>query len=125
MPEIDSSKFPRLYRAISRRAWINQISAAFRLKEGEDALSVILWSDCTKDACDAQLNTCFGEFVLETQSVNNLGLRVEPDLPEASDYRENHANIFGLPPYGSNEKEIEDIISALEEKIIGTQHRPK
>lgn len=123
MSEIDSQQHPFLYRAIGKKGWLNQWSAAFRLKKGETSLSVILKADCSASRCEALLNTCFGEFKLTTQGISDKGLRVMHDLPNDPEYREIHANVFGLPEYGSDDKLIEDCATALAELVAETNLR--
>jgi hypothetical protein len=73
MPDVSPLEYPLLYRAIRSKWWIAQRSAGFRLRLNEIGLSVILSAKCTKYVCDAEQNTCFGEFVLETLAVIKVG----------------------------------------------------
>lgn len=95
MPDVSHLEHPYLYRAIRSKAWISQMSAAFRLRMDEAGLSVILLANCTREVCDAGQNKCFGELVLETLAVVTRGRRVEQGAP-------NHAEILGLPSYESD-----------------------
>lgn len=102
MPDTDASQYPYIYRAIAKKGWYdvtNQVvtTAAFVYRPNEQELSVVKTVDCTRERCDARLNTCFGEFILETERVRGLGLAVLDDAPEADDYWENHASIMGIP----------------------------
>jgi len=122
MPDISSSDYPNLYRAIRSRRWLNVRSMAFKLRPAgesrpiEKALSMIVSADCTKEVCQAQQNTCFGEFALETLEVTRRW-RVELTGP-------NHAEIQGLPLFGSDELAIEDAASDLVDLITEVRLRP-
>jgi hypothetical protein len=60
------------------------------------------------------MRECYGEFVLETESVRALGLGVVDDDADSPDYQDNHAEITGLPPY-ENKKLAEDRAGELTE----------
>ena len=123
MPETDAAGHPNpnIYRAILKRSWCDVRSGrvsseAFKLREMESGLSVLKAGGCSTDICLAKLNQCFGEFVLQTASVKNLGLRVVDDDPNAPDFSENHAEIIGIPtnPTTLEEmKQVEDFASNL------------
>lgn len=102
MPRTDSQRYPCIYRAITKKRWYQLgerriLSAAFMLKEKETGLSVLKTVGCSRDNCLATLNECYGEFVLETERVRDLGLEVDDDEPDAPNYSPNHAEITGLP----------------------------
>ncbi len=64
------------------------------LRPTEVGLSVLKRvRDCSPDVCLAGLNECFGEFILETQRVLGLELRVLEDEEENPAFSENHAEI--------------------------------
>ena len=129
MPDISHTECPFLFRAIKSRRWLALWSVAFRLRQAtetrpaETGLSVILSANCTRLVCDAGQSTCFGEFVLETLVVASRW-RVEPDDPEDPTYSANHANIVGLPLYGSDELAIEEAASDLSDLVVSVQNRP-
>jgi len=112
MPDTDSSLHPHIYRAISKRGWYDVIgqavtTAAFEYRSGEQEISVVKTVNCTTERCDGRLNTCFGEFILETDRVRELGLRVEDDDPDMQAYWENHASILGIPVNPDTEEEAQ------------------
>jgi hypothetical protein len=102
MPETDSAQHPNLYRAITKKRWYDATSrkvssAAFILRSRETGLSVLKAVGCSREICHAGLGECFGEFVLQTIRVRDLGLAVVDDEPDALDFSENHAEITELP----------------------------
>jgi hypothetical protein len=117
MPDVPHLKHPLLYRALRNKRWIPQKSTAFRLRPTEVGLSVILLASCTKDVCDAQQNSCFGELVLETLAIMTSGRRVEQTA-------RNHGEILGLPPYEADELVKEEAASELADLVISVQLRP-
>lgn len=129
MADVSHLDHPSLYRAIKTRSWLTQWSAAFKLRApreqrpAETGLSVILSSNCTRLVCAAEQSRCFGELVLETQSVT-ARWQVELDEPEDPTYSPNHANILGLPLYGSDDLAIEETASALADMVTSVQNRP-
>src|SRR5437588_9108143 len=113
MPDTDPAQFPNIYRAITRKSWYNAATrkvshAAFILRTQEAGLSVLKAVGCSRDICLASQRDCFGEFVLETTRVRNLGLRVVDDRPNAPDFSENHAEITNIPtsPVTFEEKKL-------------------
>src|SRR2546428_12877583 len=102
MPETEPAKYPNIFRAIAKKHWYDADSRtisgfAFKLRSGETGLSVLKTVGCSPERCLAGLNQCFGEFLLETNSVQALGLSVVDDDPEVPDFDENHAEIIGIP----------------------------
>ena len=90
--------------------------AAFVLRMGETGLSVLKAVRCSREVCDAGQRVCFGEFVLETIQVRELGVRVVDDDPDAADFSENHAEIVDLPfsPATDEERRLaEDLATDL------------
>lgn len=122
MPDTDSSLHPYLYRAIRKHRWYDRanrqvLSVAFenRLSD-EGKLSVLKSVNCARELCNAGLNECYGEFVLETDSVQELGLGVLDDELGTEDYSENHASIVGIPVHPETDEDIkraEDLRSGL------------
>jgi hypothetical protein len=117
MPDTDPVENPNIYRAISKKRWYvaaeqRVLSAAFLLRAGERGISVLKRDGCSVDVCRADLGTCEGEFILETQRVLALGLTLWDDEPDDPQFNENHAEILGLPPY-ENPKEAEDAATPL------------
>lgn len=129
MADVSYLDHPSLYRGIKTRSWLTQWSAAFKLRAprenrpAEPSLSVILSPNCTKLVCDAEQSTCFGELVLETRAVT-ARWQVELDEPEDSTHSPNHANILGLPLFGSDDLAIEETASALADMVTSVQNRP-
>ena len=81
MSDTDPAQSPNIYRAITRRSWYDadtrKVShAAFVLRAQDTGLSVLKVVGCSRDICLARQRDCFGEFILETTSVTNLGLRL-------------------------------------------------
>ena len=125
---VDPSQYPFLYRAISRKRYVDKetgeaLADAFFRMGDEDSLSVILSANCSKEVCDATLRTCFGEFVLETQQVMELGLRVICDSPFHPKYSANHANIFMVPFKDDDPQRADDLATELA-AISKVQLRP-
>lgn len=129
MPDVSHLEHPFLYRAVKSKSWFAMRSAAFRLRAAteqrpaETGLSVILSANCTRQVCHAGQSKCFGEFVLETLAVVSRW-RVGLDDPEDLTYSPNHANMLGLPLYGSDELAIEEAATDLSDLITSVQHRP-
>jgi hypothetical protein len=126
MPDTDPVENPNIYRAIKKKRWYvpterKVLSAAFLLKEGEVGLSVLKRVGCAQgdDGCIAHLRECYGEFVLETQNVLDLDLRLVDDDPAGPEFSDNHAEIHGLPPYDTP-KEAEDAATPL--ALMATLH---
>lgn len=123
MPDIDAEQFPNIYRAIRSRRWYDPAtqrvsSAAFVLRDQEIGLSALKGVNCSPQACLAGLNTCFGELALPTERVLNLGLQIVEDEPRAPEFRENHAQIIGIPidrTTPAHVKLAEDFASSLAE----------
>jgi hypothetical protein len=123
MPETDSAQHPAIFRAITKKRWYDAIerrvsSAAFVLRAQETGLSVLKTVGCSREICLARQRDCFGEFVLETNRVRDLGLRVIDDEPDALDFSENHAEITQIPinPTTLEEKRrVEDLATDLAE----------
>jgi hypothetical protein len=123
MPETESTKHPNVFRAIAKKRWYDGVSQrvsseAFKLRTSETGLSVLKSVGCSPQICRAGLGDCFGEFVITTSRVADLGLRVTDDQPNSRDYDENHAEITGLPiaPETLEEKQrVEDLAHDLAE----------
>ncbi len=123
MPETDFAQYPNIFRAISKPRWYDVRSRrvsgeAFKLRSTDTGLSVLKAVDCSRDNCLAGLDRCLGEFVLDTDQVRELGLKVVDDEPDAPNYSENHAEITNIPfnPVTLEEKKrVEDLASALAE----------
>ncbi len=72
---------------------------AFIRRQGEEGLSVLKdVQGCSREVCLAPLETCFGEFVLDTDRVLALNFSVSEDEPDDPTYNENHSEIQGVPP---------------------------
>lgn len=131
MIDVSPSHHPLLYRAIRSRKWFEVKSAAFILRgpnpplrpAAETDLSLILSASCTKEVCDAEQGTCFGEFVLKTEAVVNDGWQVKKDDPAKLHHRPNHASIINLPPFGSPELLIRLAASRLADLVDSVQPR--
>ncbi len=107
------------YDAASQRV----LSAAFVLRGQDTGLSVLKAVGCSPQDCLADLNRCFGEFVVETDRVMGLGLRVVDDEPDAADFSDNHAEIIGIPAGRATPEDVkiaEDFASELAE--LSTLH---
>jgi hypothetical protein len=123
MPETDSAQHPNIFRAILKRRWYDVSSRrvsseAFKLRATETGLSVLKVVGCLRENCIAQLDPCFGEFVLDTNQVRGFGMTVIDDEPDAPDFSENHAEITSIPldPVTLEEKKrAEDLASVLAE----------
>ena len=123
MPETDSAQNPNIFRAILKPRWYDVSSRrvsgeAFKLRSTDTGLSVLKAVGCSLGRCLAGLDPCLGEFVLDTDQVRDLGLRVVDDEPDALDHSENHAEITNIPfnPVTLEEKKrVEDLASALAE----------
>src|SRR5713226_6475228 len=94
MPQTDPTKHAILFRAIAKKGWYEATSGtvsgfAFKLRSRELGLSVLKAAGCSRENCLAGLNHCFGEFLLETNRVRALGLRVVDDEPEDPGFHEN------------------------------------
>jgi hypothetical protein len=128
MSDISPLDHPHLYRAVRSRSWFGQRSLAFKLRganppfraEPEPDLSMITSANCTKAVCDArQTSKCFGELVLETDSVIKDWQVVVSDTVAS-----HHASVLGLPLFGSDDLAIEEAASALADLVTSEQHRP-
>ena len=125
MPDIDATQFPNIYRAIRSRRWYDAAtqrvsSAAFVLRDQEIGLSVLKEVNCSPqpEACIAGLNTCFGELILATERVFEVGLQVAEDEPNDPEFAQNHAQIMGIPTERSTLEDVkiaEDFASLLAE----------
>ena len=124
MSEFEPSRHPFLYRALKKSIWAKQTTLAFKLKEGEGGLSVILAAFCSRQVCAAGLNSCKGELVLETLQILDVGFSIVPDDENAPEYNPNHAEIRGLPPFGGDDKAIEDTASLLSDIVTAVKPRP-
>ncbi len=121
MPETDSAQYPNIFRAISKKRWYDGSSRrvsneAYKLRPADTGLSFLKIVGCAQENCLARLNPCFGEFIIQTNRVIDLGLEVVDDDPEAPDFSENHAEIIGIPvnPMTLEEKKrVEDFASEL------------
>jgi hypothetical protein len=121
MPETDSTQYPRIYRAVTKKRWYDVtsrrvISAAFLLRSRDTGLSVLKTVGCSREKCLAGQRDCYGEFVLETNRVRSLGLGVVDDEPDAPDFSRNHAEINQIPinPTTLEEKRrVEDLATDL------------
>jgi hypothetical protein len=114
-----------IFRAIKKRSWVrNGVSYdAFLLRSdnNETELSVLTKAECYKDKCEMQevFNTCFGEIVLNVDSVRSLGLEV---IPTKLENVPNHASIYKLPPnQGDTEADARSIAIELAEFHIRIQ----
>lgn len=121
MPDFNSSQYPLLYRAISKRGWLEDLTAAFMRKPDEDGLSVLISVNCSVDICSANLNKCFGEYVLPSDGVERLGLTIKLDSPNDPFYSENHAEILGLPLRDADPQMAEYLASLLADLIISSR----
>lgn len=121
MPETDSTQYPHIYRAVTKKRWYDDSSRrvlwlAFRLRPREISLSVLKTIGCSLEACLAGQRDCFGEFVLETNRVRGLGLGVIDDEPDAPDFSPSHAEINQIPINPTTDEEIrraEDLATDL------------
>ena|SRR6266853_7026321 len=121
MPDTDSAQHPNIFRAITKKRWYNASSRrvspwAFRLRSQDAGLSVLKAVGCSREICLAAQRDCFGEVVLQTERVRELGLRVVDDEPAARDFSENHAEITQIPinPMTVEEKQrAEDLATEL------------
>jgi hypothetical protein len=66
----------------------------------------------TQDNCGAAQREGYGEFVLETERIRDLGLGVEDDDPVSTEFSENHAAITGLSRL-EDKKLAEDMATQL------------
>lgn len=118
MPETDPVENPNIYRAISKRRWYvprerRVLSIAFIRRPTDEGVSVLKRVDgCSRDNCLSNLRECFGEFILGTERVLALGLRILDDEPDNPGFSPNHAEIHGLPP-PEDEKAAEDAATPL------------
>src|SRR2546430_16472059 len=123
MSQTDPAKHTNIFRAIAKKRWYDANSGtissfAFKVRSRETGLSVLKAVGCSRADCLAGLNHCFGEFLLETNRVRALGLRVVDDEPEDPGFHENNAEIIGIPiePATVEEKlRVEDLASDLAE----------
>jgi hypothetical protein len=121
MPETDSAQYPNIFRAILKKRWYDVSSRrvsneAFKLRSTDTGLSVLKIVGCAREICLADLNPCFGEFIVQTDRVIDLGLEVVDDDPKAPDFSENHAEIIGIPINSTTleeKKRAEDFASEL------------
>ena len=118
MPDIDPAKHKNIYRAIRTTRWYDTaarrvLSGAFILRPTDEGLSVLKHVEgCSRDVCLADLNRCFGEFILETESVLALEFTIREDEENDPHYSENHAEIRGVPR-PENAKAAEDAATSL------------
>lgn len=87
-----------VFRAIRSSTWIvdGKVSVtAFKLRETDNGkLSILLEANCLNRICSARLNSCWGEILLNSEKVFELGLDIESDpLPDIL----YHAVILNLP----------------------------
>jgi hypothetical protein len=122
MSDFDSSQYPVIYRAISKKGALELPHLAFFRRAGEEGLSVLLAVNCGLATCEANrcfgFNTCYGEYELSTERVQKLGLTIRLDSPDSPDYSENHAEIIGIP--------IDELVTRLEaetwaSKLVDTE----
>lgn len=121
MPETDSTQYPHIYRAVTKKRWYDASSRrvssfAFRLRPREIGLSVLKTVGCSRERCLAGQHDCYGEFVLETNRVRGLGLGVVDDEPDAPDFSSNHAEINQIPINPTTDEETrraEDLATDL------------
>jgi hypothetical protein len=126
-PPVDPVRNPVLYRSISKKKYYrnNEINKEAFIVEGthKDLSTILDKTGCSITVCIAGLNTCFGEFHLNTIRVLDLGLRVLLDDPADSEYSENHASII-LPKRDPNDIEsirlAEDFASLLRDIVKET-----
>jgi hypothetical protein len=118
MSDTDPVENPNIYRAISKRRWYvpaerRVLSIAFIRRPTEEGVSLLKRVDgCSPDNCLSNLGKCFGEFILETERILALGLRLVDDELDNPEFSPNHAEIRGLPP-PENEKAAEDAATPL------------
>ena len=90
-----------IFRAVRKKSRIrNGVSYdAFLLRtdKGETELSVLLKADCSKEICEAKLDSCFGEIILRADSLNNFGLEIKHTPVYEPKYIPYHASIYNLP----------------------------
>jgi hypothetical protein len=123
MPRTDSVLHPRVYRAITNKRWYDVIerkidSAAFVLRPQDTGLFVLKSVGCSHQICRASQRQCYGEFMLETNRVRDLGLGVVDDEPGSPNFSENHAEITQIPinPTTFEERQLaEDLATDLAE----------
>ena len=128
MPETDSAQYPNLFRAILKKRWYDvrsrRISSeAFKLRSQDTGLSVLKAVGCSPEICLAGQRDCFGEFVLETARVRELGLEVVDDEPDGPDFSENHAEITRIPTTSEEKKRAEDLATDL--AALSTLHHDR
>jgi hypothetical protein len=118
MADTDPVENPNVYRAISKRRWYvpaerRVLSIAFIRRPTEEGLSLLKRVDgCSRENCLSNLNRCFGEFILRTEQILALGLKLREDEPGDVDFNPNHTEIRGLPP-PQDEKAAEDAATPL------------
>lgn len=95
-----------LYRALTKKAWLDDLHDAFLLRADETGLSVCF--DCSPDECIAilNLNRLHGVASLTVGEVIALKLTVTPDEPH-------HAVIEGIPHKETDAVMAERVASQL------------
>jgi hypothetical protein len=116
-----------IYRAIRASGWTNENSevspVAFLLRPSDKGkLSILLKANCVMKICSANLKGCYGEIVLGTSKVEELGLNIKPEpiLP----YIPDHAVILNLP-LPENFIEAERIATLLVNCVESIQRKPE
>ncbi|CAD0224318.1 conserved hypothetical protein [Planktothrix agardhii] len=101
-----------LYRAISKKRWIDPVKGVIRpvafelrLQKGESGVSC----DLTPNLCYQYINKCFGIIELSVGDVRELGLEVDND-------HDSHVNIINFPDPDLEEQEYTLILDKLAEK---------
>jgi hypothetical protein len=120
MPDFDSSQYPIIYRAISKRGALPFPAGtpwmAFLRRPNEEGLSVLLSVNCSAGNCEANksldLKKCYGEYALSSEKVEELGLTIKLDSPDAPDYSNNHAEIIGLPIHDPDAENDDERLAA-------------
>ncbi len=121
------SQDSNIFRSISKPRWIrNGVSYdAFLLRTNESEMSVLLKADCSKEICEAKLNTCLGEIVLKAEIFRNFNLEIKHTPVYAPKYIPYHASVYNLPASeGESEAEARNIAVELASQAT-IRPRPK
>lgn len=118
-----------IFRAVKKKSWIrNGVSYdAFllRTEKGETELSALLRADCSKENCEAKLETCFGEIILKAEIFRNFALKIKHTPIYEPKYIPYHASVYNLPASeGESEAEARNTAVELASQAI-IQLRPK
>jgi hypothetical protein len=127
MPKSSISEKDVVYRAIRASGWTNENNkvspSAFKLRQSDEGkLSILLKANCAAKICSADLNSCYGEILLEITKIEELGLEIQPEpiLPNIPD----HAVILNLP-LPENFIEAEQMATLLSERVAAVQRKPE